>query len=159
MKQGSMKVLLNGNNKLQVNNTGSLIPGFFPPINIQLAFLNPEFYIQTQCFRSTVGRAACLHCSLAFYIKNLSIFRFWYLQGSCNQPPSDTEDCGQVFWESKITLRFSAPQGLVPRTPTLYKYPSLLPSSLLCPFSHSWSHLILTCSLCPALGLRLNFVF
>lgn len=82
-----------------------------PPINIQPIFCIPGFRIYSQptmerkqYLRPAAGnrwvqRAACTHRSTPFYIRDVSILRFWYPQPSWNQSPRD--DYNYVLGESK----------------------------------------------------------
>ena len=43
---------------------------------------------------------------IPFYIRDLSIYGFWYPQGSWNQPPMDTEGGPYLFLEGLNQLCF-----------------------------------------------------
>lgn len=55
-------------------------------------------------------RVDCIHCSMLFYIRDLSIQRFWYLRGSWNQSLVDTEEqLGSEKLHVDLTTQYPKP--------------------------------------------------
>lgn len=72
---------------------GLFLHGFFS-INIvgpsHLWILNPQ-YFQSAIGNPQMQRAKYMHCSKSFYIRDLTIYGFWYLWGILDQSLMDTE--------------------------------------------------------------------
>lgn len=58
-----------------------------------------------------------IHYSIPFYKWDLSIHKFWYLQGSWNQSPMDPESCLSFGRVKSYTQIFDV-RGVTPLTPT-----------------------------------------
>ena len=67
-------------------------------------------------------KANCMPSSLSFYVRDLSIRGFWYLQGSWHQSPVGTEGGLQVkFWRSQSYIQIFDCVGVGTPTPCIVR--------------------------------------